>query len=152
MKRADWNKFTRGMDTSDWAPVFATNNIDESWEQLQSKINACFADAVPLREASIRKWKEPPWMTKATTKAFNIKQNAYRNYKRNQNDETRAAYKNATNRLKFEIKTAVIQFERKIAFDPTDSKRKFWSYVRQKQIVRQQIGHTSYSAGIIKRY
>ena len=100
--RGDYQSFSRDLDNTDWSSLknddldTYTNNITECITKLATK-------HIPNKDIKVRK-SDPPWLTTNIKRLMRKRKRLYDKYKRTNNSVDFETYKNARNKVTFEIR------------------------------------------------
>ena len=119
----------------------------ECWNILKYEIESIIDTFVPFQKQGKRCRKKH--FSKEAIKKIVFKQTMWRVYRRTRKDEDYANYKEALNLATTEIRKSKRTFEKKLAGNIKNDRKRCYAYVRSKQKVRDKVGPLENNRGNI---
>ena len=136
-RKADWEGMKESLRSRSLEQQMRGMGAEQAWSVLKEKINAAVEKFVPKKRR--RNQNRPGWLSQDILREVRRKKRLWKKAKTGEGvEEYRAAEKSLRNR----IRDAKRRFEKRIAKGGEDSisKRKFYSYVKNKTKTRSGIG------------
>ena len=114
--------------------------VDECWESFEKwllEAREIFVSQHKIDPSNAK--KKPMWMTADARTSINIKKQQFRKYKKTRSIIDYEKYKVARNSVKWELKRAVRDYERKLSREVKRNPKAFYKYVNSKTKTRTGI-------------
>ena len=140
LKKADFNGLRQELQLIDWFSKLNDKPVDQMWETFQSTLFKMIHTYIPFKQRRPQNKSNPKWLDKETEKSIAIKRQAYKKFKRSDSLNDYGTYLITQRALKKMIRQKKRQFEMKIADKCKENPKEFYSYIRDKKVIRNHIG------------
>jgi hypothetical protein len=131
--RGDYVKLRHIIGDIDWDKEMCAKSIDQCWDIVEKKLKAAIKLCIPKRRVtSGRSHRKPLWLNGRALDKVRKKRHAFQRYLETREGEDYKAYAKARNQVKWEIKKAMKEFEKKIAQEAKSNPKAFYKYAQSK--------------------
>ena len=99
MNETNRKKFIDSVASADWSNIFESNDAQESFTKLHTKLLFFYEQAFPKKRVKIRYNNKKPWLTDGLRKSIKMKNKLYVKSKRCPSAQNTSYYKNYRNKL-----------------------------------------------------
>jgi hypothetical protein len=126
------------MDQINWEVHFCNKNAEQCWATFREILTRCADEHIPKR--TVKNKTRQKWVTREIIRLVRMKKRRWREYRRQPNNETKAAYEDVEGELKKKIKRAKRKKERELVNGEDRNGKKFTNYIKSKTKARTGIG------------
>ena len=138
--KGDYAGIKKELQCIDWDKQLEHKGVDESWVYFHSKLSALTEKYVPLKKVPSKQTKPVnEWITKNTKSEIKKRDALWAKYKKYSSEQNYKAYKAVRNRVIRYIKDDKLRYHRKLAGQFRSNPKRFYSYVRRHQTVKDRI-------------
>ena len=119
----------------------------EKWDIFCDIYNKAVSNYVPISSPSPNRKPKPKWLTTHVYTKIRNKEKAWLRYRARKTPFRRHFYITARNTATLTVRSAKYAYEKKVALDSKENSKHFWSYVRSKTNVKEQITRVKNSEG-----
>ena len=138
-RRANFDAMRTELDYHTFEQPVSRNNAELGFEILKSRVNDTSRRHIPKRRATIN---NPSWTNNDVKEAIGRRQRAYETKRKTNNEETERQVKRI---VKQEKRYKVLSIARICKHHP----KRFYSYINERRIVRDNIGPLKTLEGIV---
>ena len=135
--KADYNRLNKQLSDVDWSTIIDFGTVEQSWKNMKEAIRTIVEDCVPVRQMKSDKRKSLPYNIRKEIRKRNT---LWKKYKITERAGDYELYKQQRNIAKNKINRWKEEAEQKVVLSLNRDKKKFYSYVRNKQHIRSGIG------------
>ena len=138
-KRANFSLARALLQSETWE-LLQSATVDETWKNFRDKILEVERTAVPMKTIRVHDTRSPPWMTTEIKRAVNLKKRNFTIMKENNTIEARNRYQQSLRACRGLIRTSKRNYERGIARNAKTNLKQFFTYIRTKKKIKNNIG------------
>ena len=139
-EKADYDGMKAFLKQADWNDMLCKPSVDECWESFEARLMEARNVFVPQHKQDRGgAQKKPIWMTADVRSRINLKKQQFKQYRRTRSIPDYENYKTARNDVKWELKRAVRDYERKLSREVRKNPKAFYKYVNSKTKTRTGI-------------
>ena len=146
--KGDYVKFNELLSGVNWEQEFRNKSTQERWDIFLDYywkfVKLCVPKFIPRD-----KFIAPKWMNRKVRNLIAQKRAAWGRYRDRKLPARRTAYNYIRNRVTLEIRKAKRNYERGVALDAKENSKHFWSYVRSKLRIKEQISYIKREDGTL---
>jgi Reverse transcriptase (RNA-dependent DNA polymerase)/Endonuclease-reverse transcriptase len=142
-RKADWDQTRRGIRNTTWPTSNDHVTAEETWQLLKARIEQLTRTHVPTVVHKIRK---SDWMTNEILQLVRRKRRLWKKAKHGQATEE---YNEVAKDLKYKIRAAKRNLEKRLANETSGNKKPFYNYVKKKTKSTETVGPLKNGDGIM---
>jgi hypothetical protein len=135
------------MDQINWEVHFCNKNAEQCWSTFREILTRCADEHIP--KITIKNKTKQKWVTREIIRLVRMKKRRWREYRRQPNNESKAAYEDVEKELKKKIKRAKRKKQRDLANGEDRNGKKFTNYIKSKTKARTGIGPLMKAGGML---
>ncbi len=116
-----------------------SNTAREAWDTLHKALSSATKQFVPRKKIVGPLRDTPPWMNDKIKQKSQLKRLAYDEKRKHNNEANRKKYARIRNQVKWEVRKAVKQYEKKIAEESKNNPKAFYKYAKSKMKCKSRI-------------
>jgi Reverse transcriptase (RNA-dependent DNA polymerase)/Endonuclease-reverse transcriptase len=132
--KANWDQIKRGINNTTWPTSDDNVSVEETWQLLKTRIEALTREHVPT---VVHKQRKSDWMTNKILQLVRRKRRLWKKAKYGQATEE---YETVTKDLKYKIRAAKHNLEKRLANETRGNRKPFYNYVKKKTKSTEAIG------------
>jgi hypothetical protein len=138
--KGDYDRIRDELRTVDWDKELGTKQIDEAWTYFRSRLTSLTQSHVPLKKpVGTKATQKNEWITKGTKKVIKKRDALWKKYREFTSERNYKAYKAVRNRVTKLIRADKISYQQKLARQFQSNPKRFYSYVRRTQTVKDKV-------------
>ncbi len=122
-------------------------SLDQESSAFRDKLIEVERTTVPMKSRRVNGTTNPPWMTAEIRRAINLKKANYNSMKETATEETRERYQRSRRACRTLIRQSKLDYEKRIAHESKTNPKRFFTYIRSKKEVQNNIGPLADESG-----
>ena len=140
LNKGDYGAMRDELAKVKWAEILAGKTVDQQWQIFLGIILKMQNQFIPLRRKDSKRGKGPQWLTKEVRNCIALKKKKYDRAKISGNTDDWESYKEQQILTKKAIRRDKIRYELSLARNIKGDSKSFFSYVKRKKIVKNNVG------------
>jgi hypothetical protein len=132
-----------------WAKELDTEDVNEAWNRLKTRILDLVGKFVPKQSIKVRKPKKSEWLSKSTEKEMKNRGLRWEAYRRNPTDVNYGSYKKIRNKVNSLVKQDKDSCRKRILKSFKGNPKKFYGFMRKLQTVKAKVSELVKEDGVL---
>ena len=135
--KGNYEEIRHQLNELNWSTMFENQSTENRWNIFIKHLSSIVKNNIPIRILGGQSHdNKPPWMTKMALQRTKEKHEAFKDYKNRRDEESYKHYCKKRNQSRKSSRTAIKEFEQKIAKELKSNPKSFYKYVKSKTKVQ----------------